>query len=79
MGRHLGQRDSNEDDGRMGTNVMSPQLQIESVADAKRQWMLFVSESNLSTKTDLKNGGFCSCEQFAEPLLEGSSLSTARS
>lgn len=58
---------------------MSPQLQIESVADAKRQWMLFVSESNLSTKTDLKNGGFCSCEQFAEPLLEGSSLSTARS
>ena len=58
---------------------MSPQLQIESVADAKRQWMIFVSESNLSTKTDLKNGGFCSCEQFAEPLLEGSSLSTARS
>ena len=37
MGRHLGQRDSIEDDGRMGTNVMSPQLQIESVADAKRQ------------------------------------------
>lgn len=58
---------------------MSPQLQIESVADAKRQWKVFVSESNLSTKTDLKNGGFCSCEQFAEPLLEGSSLSTARS
>lgn len=63
----------------MGTNVMSPQLQIESVADAKRQWIVFVSELNLSTKTDLKNGGFCCCEQFAEPLLEGSSLSTARS
>jgi len=63
----------------MGTNVMSPQLKIESVADAKRQWILFVSEFNLSTKTDLKNGGFCCCEQFAESLLEGSSLSTARS